>query len=1519
MGDPLEDLIPGEGDYADPEGSSADADVVAAEEAAEIVEDIMSDSSDYNLVDLSKVSEITDPLNPKTFKNLSSLAGLQKTFGKPVQGSAINNPRYISLQAYNWQAFLDTTIPNDAETGLVIKVTKKPENGTGWDQAIQLEDITQYNANNWAGNIPPNDSLKLSHHNVGDHLLLKYTVDAFNVAANQYNIPENNGLIELQIKVHFQSSANPQVFTIKAPVGTKYSNLLNYGGLSANSTSVLIQQVHQCSNSATNTITSYTKGANILGSSMPLSSTYGILTRYKPVFNPGNSMGEIAWYNDYQSPSSNTGGPSYFLINPMHSVHNDWLTSNIANPNIIRVNSTPPYNGQKQELHRIDVLLQNNNNSYLSTIGGMTSSDFASSWISIGNSGYYDIPTNPGDFNLLTSTIQNQQHNQLFTYTVYYAENIPDCTVSPAYTYDVCTIQGNPSNYLSTSLDCNGNTIPSSHLPGGAIYNTGVVQFNSGECCTACTLELNASVAGSNYQSNDGAITWDVKDVNGVATGNSWGTGSMYTVTVTPANSNITLTGTAAPTGGNTVSVATTVNDTAGTANTFTLSSNAQIVTGMKIQSGHTFYDSASGGSTVTAYVGQIYAGNLSQNATAFYLVDIDNNPVYSQSDATPTLVFITGISGKFGALAPNTTSNPYYTLCVKDEDSCEECTTLIVQEKTPPRGCTDNTAVNYDSTAVQDDGSCILCDSTDGLLHDPLGNTVTSPLFDTLQWSGESATWNTGYGTSTTHNSDGKLSVSAAPTSAVTSYITWDSNSYFEIKLYKTVNISEASTASGATLIATQNTGTLNNVSIAQHEFTGLAYGYYTMRVRYVDTNSVSTLENCWTEWHGIVQAEICNSQASAQYMTVPMDLALRDPQNALLCGVISCCTLDPIYEDTSLWGVCEPILTTNLECSPSRTVLIQTYYSSDNSTWTLVHSESLGVVSGSITYDLLDNVNNYNLFTVNGTGYYKVKIEAETVAIAGAPTTTCYEEVSGYFTVPVSGCMDQTAYNFDPNAVCPGPCIPTSWDCINGACIDPGTGLGQYPTEDDCDNFCVPLPTYGCTDPCAYNYDATADTDDGSCTYLVCTDPNASNQYQNCCNSNYYTAMTEIAGTDNTCCILPCPFEEEITAVTTDSTSTCTTFNNDGSIAATFTNNNGAPTWNFFIYDAVGTTLIYTDTANPYSSGTTTANTYSLLGSGVYTARVESSLGCVAEEQFTIGSTSPNTGCTNPDADNYDPNAVCDDGSCVICGCPDPNANNYNPNATSICECLYDIDGATACVPDNAVKFIEKTRGCLTLKGTDWLYDYKLGRASDCPLMDKWKLILIEYLLTQDKEGLDCLYNCADYSILQPSAIGCEDQWIQGGPSTGLNHDPNHKGAYLQSGGGTVVTSYDNYPDGWYGYVNPGQGPNIVHPMYTGAARSNITYVGDMIKWELPTGHPLASTLNGTIWELTTTPPGWDTWNTMQGHQGCNLQKIEHYTICGEYKKIDVTETTNYYENFLNFVNKFCRDCNINILNKR
>ena len=42
------------------------------------------------------------------------------------------------------------------------------------------------------------------------------------------------------------------------------------------------------------------------------------------------------------------------------------------------------------------------------------------------------------------------------------------------------------------------------------------------------------------------------------------------------------------------------------------------------------------------------------------------------------------------------------------------------------------------------------------------------------------------------------------------------------------------------------------------------------------------------------------------------------------------------------------------------------------------------------------------------------------------------------------------------------------------------------------------------------------------------------------------------------------------------------------------------------------------------------------------------------------------PVPGCMDPDADNYNPNATENDGSCVYSGCTDPEATNYDRNAT-------------------------------------------------------------------------------------------------------------------------------------------------------------------------------------------------------------------------------------------------------------
>ena len=86
---------------------------------------------------------------------------------------------------------------------------------------------------------------------------------------------------------------------------------------------------------------------------------------------------------------------------------------------------------------------------------------------------------------------------------------------------------------------------------------------------------------------------------------------------------------------------------------------------------------------------------------------------------------------------------------------------------------------------------------------------------------------------------------------------------------------------------------------------------------------------------------------------------------------------------------------------------------------------------------------------------------------------------------TLAVWGCIDSTAFNYDPLAnIDNGGCIPVILGCMQPLAIN-------YDPLANTPDTCVPY-IYGCIDPTMFNYDSTANVDDGSCIPFVygCTD---------------------------------------------------------------------------------------------------------------------------------------------------------------------------------------------------------------------------------------------------------------------------------------------------------------------------------------------------------------------------------------------------------------------------------------------
>jgi len=314
-----------------------------------------------------------------------------------------------------------------------------------------------------------------------------------------------------------------------------------------------------------------------------------------------------------------------------------------------------------------------------------------------------------------------------------------------------------------------------------------------------------------------------------------------------------------------------------------------------------------------------------------------------------------------------------------------------------------------------------------------------------------------------------------------------------------------------------------------------------------------------------------------------------------------------------------------------------------------------------------------------------------------------TCQCDTAYFFVV---GCTDLSYCEFNPNATCddgscnlviagPGNC---NSDCLNGS-------LEVWnPATCNCDF--VSLSITGCTDPNYCEYVPIANCDDGTCYNLI-FDPGTCNT--NCLNGdlevwdpiscNCEAAGISIPGcTDSNYC--------EFNPNANCDDGTCISINTNPGTCNTDCLLGSLEVWDYFTCTCELTVISIIGCTDPnYCEYNPNANcddgTCLTLNANPGTCNTDCTLGnveawdSIACQCLTIQF----SGCTDPNYCEYDPNVNCDDGTCVtpntdpgICnnsdctqtveswnpitcqcelvsvvfsGCTDPNYCEYNPNA--------------------------------------------------------------------------------------------------------------------------------------------------------------------------------------------------------------------------------------------------------------
>lgn len=291
----------------------------------------------------------------------------------------------------------------------------------------------------------------------------------------------------------------------------------------------------------------------------------------------------------------------------------------------------------------------------------------------------------------------------------------------------------------------------------------------------------------------------------------------------------------------------------------------------------------------------------------------------------------------------------------------------------------------------------------------------------------------------------------------------------------------------------------------------------------------------------------------------------------------------------------------------------------------------------------------------------------------------------------VPVYGCMDTHATNYDPSATADnGSCL---YNICKVSDYSTHTGvtagqLGSYSIPPDyyitSSSPACQAPKSGCTNVNATNYDATAVVDDGSCTFNVCEVPGyVSHTGVNSTALATYSIPPSFYITANSPCTPPAGCTDsnatnyDANAVVDDGSCTYNVCEMPGYITHTGINATTLLTYSippsYYITDQTPCTQVpgcmdvnatnYNSTAN-VDNGSCTYDVCEVPGYISHTGITKTALlGFTLPPSFYITDTTPCelAGCMDETATNYNASATVDDGSCLYNVC-EVTATTYN-----------------------------------------------------------------------------------------------------------------------------------------------------------------------------------------------------------------------------------------------------------------